>query len=809
TDRMIDGRGVLFEHEVDGMGNTIRQTNGLGETRFTYDESRHRTSMTRPNGWRTTYEYDDAGQLVATREFTPSGVLYATESREYEGPGGRLSRFVDAEGRERFYDYDATGRLIRRVDDAGGEVLYSYEDPSHPGLVTRIDRATSSLLLAYDAHGNLAEVMDPLGRVTLFGCDPLTGMPVTATTPEGRTIATTYDAENRIVAMTGGPDGDVTFDYTDPSCGCATDILRAVGLPGGETLQFTHDGLGRRTAAIDPLGEVQLFDYDEEGYLIEVRNRADEVLTIQRDAKGRITSRSDEVGHLELFAYDALDRLTSAANNRSLVEIERDFLGRATSVETTIDLSESVTLPPIVHTVDYTYDKVGKRLTLSDAEGVHSYGYDGLDRLISRNEPDGDSWQFGYDALGRLVAILRPNGVDTALTYDVASQLQAIHHLSAGGAALIAHDYLTYDLDGALTEEGLLSGTSAATWTYEYDDRQRLDRVTSDVSFGDTTIPVGSSHDGANRLLSDTEYTYEHDADGRMTARVAGPVRDEYDYDVQGRLVALRQVRSVAGTPTVLLDVQYDYDALGRRIARTVNGVRSFFLYDEDRILEELDGRGVSRRRFVHGLGSDEPLAYHDRVTGERYYYHQDRLGSVRGLTDASGQVAQLYVYDAFGALVGELAPSIHQPFGYLGRERDRESGLIYLRARYYEPTIGRFLSEDPLGLLAGENFYAYVHNDPVNRIDPSGEQGFELPRWTLGVDLTLTLGEVPKPVDIPPPFPRLPEPWETEQPGGMGGILIDFCAGGICGTFGFGSGLPDFSDITKTRVGCGLRLSF
>ncbi|MFN0057960.1 MAG: RHS repeat-associated core domain-containing protein, partial [Planctomycetota bacterium] len=791
TDIVIDGRGVVHEHEIDGFGNTIRVEDGFGQTSFTFDDLRRMTSRTRPNGWRSEYSYDAAGHVIQVRDRNPSGVLYATTSLEYNGTGGRLSREVDAEGKQRTFDYDTLGRLIRTTDALGDEIVFWYENPLHPSLPTRLDREGVSVTMAYDAHGNMLTVTDPLGHVTAYNHNTATGMLQSVTTPESHTVALAYDLMNRVASITGGADGDLAFSYTDLSCACEIEQVVTVSLDAGGQLTHQYDGLGRLLAQTDPLGLTELFFYDAEDGLIEHRNRAMQTTLYTLDGAGRVIAKSDSAGGVELFEFDALGALSYAQNSQVTVSFTNDFLGRPTTAETTIDYSGgTIVTPPITRQVSYTYNRTGDRLTMTDAFGTQSYQYDDLHRLVGSTDAFGQAYTFGHDSLGRRSAITRANGVITQFSYDAASQLTQVAHQSSVLVTLLADLYTLYDDDGALATSSVLTNGVAVNWSFLYDARQRLDAATSSVAFGDAQVSVAATYDAANRVIADSTFTYTHDLDGRMTSRTrtASGVTDVFEYNIDGRINALRQTRIVSGSPVVMLDVEYIYDALGRRTAKVVNGVRSAYIYDGSRITEELDPRGVARRVYVHGLADDEPLAVVDLVTDEKYYYHQDRLGNVRGLTNSTGALVQAYQYDSFGAMVTELVPALYQPFGFLGRERDRESGLYSLRARYYAPELGRFTSEDPLDLEGSDNFYAYGHNDPVNRSDPSGEQSFKISKLRLGTGWDLTLIKIPKP--RPPLIPWKPKYPPVKTPPWKGCWSIRACGGGsTCKELGLGLG--------------------
>lgn len=142
------------------------------------------------------------------------------------------------------------------------------------------------------------------------------------------------------------------------------------------------------------------------------------------------------------------------------------------------------------------------------------------------------------------------------------------------------------------------------------------------------------------------------------------------------------------------------------------------YLYDGRNVLEELDSTGNMLARYTQGGDLDEPLS--ELRSGATDYYEQDGLGSITSLSNGAGALDNTYVYDSFGSLTASSG-TIANPFRYTGREFDAESGLQFSRARYYDVKAGRFLSEDPIGFLGGQDFYAYVGNSATNRIDPSG----------------------------------------------------------------------------------------
>ncbi len=290
--------------------------------------------------------------------------------------------------------------------------------------------------------------------------------------------------------------------------------------------------------------------------------------------------------------------------------------------------------------------------------------------------------------------------------------------------ALETLDY-GFDTDGKITSIADAGGTRAFTYdatqqltgagyasrpeTYSYDPEGN--RTSSHLS---TSYVTGV----ANRLIEDDTTCYAYDANGNLERRIqklgasCTGAETGYAWDALNRLV---RIDNPDGTYAA-----YRYDAQGRRIEKDVNGSVTKYVYDDDAILVELDGAGMLQARYTHGEEIDQPLAMTRGAAS--YFYHPDHLGSIRLMTDAAGAVAARYDYDAFGNWESTSYERVANPYGFTARERDAESGLMFYRARYYDPRIGRFISEDPIGFEGEDlNLYRYVYNSPPNLIDPEG----------------------------------------------------------------------------------------
>jgi RHS repeat-associated protein len=164
--------------------------------------------------------------------------------------------------------------------------------------------------------------------------------------------------------------------------------------------------------------------------------------------------------------------------------------------------------------------------------------------------------------------------------------------------------------------------------------------------------------------------------------------------------------------------VSFKYDPFGRRIYKSSSSGTSIFAYDGDNLVEETNSSGAAVARYADGTNVDEPLA--ELRSGTTSYYEADGLGSVTSLSNTAGALAQTYTFDSFGNQTASSG-SLTNSFRFTGREFDTESMLYFMRARYFDPAGGRFISEDPIMFLGGYNFYSYVANAAPTYIDPFG----------------------------------------------------------------------------------------
>jgi RHS repeat-associated protein len=349
-----------------------------------------------------------------------------------------------------------------------------------------------------------------------------------------------------------------------------------------------------------------------------------------------------------------------------------------------------------------------------------------LNRLVTLAF-NGQTPVFGlsYDSLSRRTTLNRPNGVNTTYGYDPASNLLSVLH-KLGTTTL---DGATYTYDPANNRKTRTDKRTNVALTYAYDNIYQLLSAKQGTTTKETYTydPVGNRlsslgvspyvNNPSNELTSTPSASYTYDNNGNTLTKSGGTT---YGWDFENRMISA----VVPGVGTVT----FKYDPFGRRIQKSGPSGTVNYLYDgKERganVIEEVDNAGNVLARYTQNARYrtvqpiDEPLAM--QRAGATSYYQQDALESVTSLSNSSGVLANTYTYDSFGKTTASTG-TLTNPFQYTGRDYDPEIGVRYYRARYYDENIGRFLNEDPIQFGAGTNFFAYVANNPINRIDPSG----------------------------------------------------------------------------------------
>jgi RHS repeat-associated protein len=378
--------------------------------------------------------------------------------------------------------------------------------------------------------------------------------------------------------------------------------------------------------------------------------------------------------------------------------------------------SPSTPAQPTTSTIGYSCNGLGQisGVTYADGHAV-SRAYDPTGRLSSVTDWNGNTIQFRYDGDGNLVSTTYPGGVVDTTTPDAADRPATIT-TARSGTTLAKFGY-TYTPGGLLasTTDSL---TGQSPQTFGHNSLTQLTDVggqpaaySYDAGDNITTLDDGTTltYDPANQLTGLTKpgaqtVTFGYDQVGDRTTQTGG-ASATYGYDQARRLVS---AQTGSGSAT------YAYNGDGLRVGEKTTASQVGFTWDDNSTLPMLLSDATND--YIYGP-TDTPVEQVDRTTGNAVFLHADRLGSVRALTDTTGALVGTSSYGPYGAAIAHTG--ITTPFGYTGQYTDA-TGLIYLRARYYDPTTAQFLSVDP-AYSKIRTRYAYAKGDPLDSTDPSG----------------------------------------------------------------------------------------
>ncbi|MEA5620583.1 DUF4114 domain-containing protein [Cronbergia sp. UHCC 0137] len=777
--QQIDPLGGVTTRTYDEDNNILTETDPEeNTTTFTYDENGNVLTQTDPLGNTTTFVYNEFSQVLT--ETNPLGFV---TTNEYDDDGN-LIQTTDAEGNVTTYVYDEVGNLQQATDEAGNVTAFAY---NLFGLITQItDPEEGVTALNYDNNGNITSVTTPRGFTTTFGYNnenlltTLTdalgnvntieydaagqrtatvdalgrrteftynnrGLLETTTYPDGTVETLVYDALDRQIATIDRNGNRTEFQY-DP-------LNRLIGVvdalnnqttyerdlngnlirqtdANGRNTRFTYDELNRIATTTLPLGQTSTNTYDALGNLVQVNDFNGNVLNYDYDGLQQLTEVSLADGTaLETFTYTPTGLVATTEDERGLTQFTYDGLDQLTS-----------RIDPDGAEIVYLYDADGNVAALTTPAGTVSYNYDGVGNLDTVTDREGLVTDYDYDAVGNLIQTTFPNGVIETHQYDVLDRIQQLTTTDNSNNILTSYTYTFDNVGNRLSE----TDNTGRVTNYTYDDLYRVTEVeVTDSTLGDETTTytynaVGNiqtkidssgtttyTYDENDRLLQEESngqvitYTYD-EAGNRIDKRVNGIIVEVYNWNIQGELAGATITEGETTT-----NVVYQYNTNGIRVSQTVDGDETRFLIDTTQqefaqVIEEYSPGGIIQVVYTHG----NDLISQTRDT-EKGFYHADSLGSVRLLTDIAGNVANAYLYDPYGSVINQLEVQ-ENAYKFTGEQFDSELENYYLRARYYNPATGRFVSRDPFaGFLERPlslNDYLYGEGNPINAIDPSGE---------------------------------------------------------------------------------------
>jgi RHS repeat-associated protein len=724
---------------------TITDALGHATTFAAYDGAGRVKRIVDANGIITDFTYDYRGHPVsrsvrANANGSASSTLDSTNVIVFD-QRGLIIQTIDADGVRLTYTYDKAHRLTDVTDGIGGNLHLTYDASGNPITSQHVGRdgvVRQSMTRTFDTLGRWTGELDGLSQPTFNAAfsDSYDGngnrlhalMPM-------REYRRSYDAMNRIVTALDGV-GAVDASSRDRMSVTAYDARGEIsGMSDPDSLSTTY----QRTA----FGEVTAISSPDTGNSDASYNENDQVIS-RRDAKGQVAT----------FTYDALGRPTTAtfASAGDSIAWYYDEPNSLTGCAASAPVGRLTRMVQASVATAYCYDAHGnvtrKTQTQDSAADVVDYTYTRADRLNSVASGNGIVLTDVRDTNGQVSGTQMTAGGQNASLVSAATYLPfgpLMSYTLGSSVVTLGYDtnyrltdinasayelHLKRDVAGRIVATGATTGVPVADETYSYDGAGRLASVSTAHGplesytynkTGDRLSKTGAGTStgayfyatGTHRLIAVGASARSYDANGSTSSLDYAGTPFNLAYDGLNRVQEVKQ----GGASTAV----YTYNALGQRVAKRVGGVTTRFVYDEDgHLLAEL---GPTMRLYV--WMDDLPVAIVDTAASVSTvsYIYADDLGTPRVVTDASGKMK--WVWARLGNPFGEKRPTSDGTFDlnlrFPGQYDDAETGFVYNINRYYDPSTGRYLSGDPVGLSAGMSLYQYVESDPLNAYDPLG----------------------------------------------------------------------------------------
>ena len=693
--------GTTSQTGYDANDNVISETDRLGRiTLYAYDALGRKVKTTLPNGAVETLSYDPVGNIASETDANGNTTSYSYDALN------RKIQTTNALGQTSSQAYDDLGRMTSSTDALGQTTQYSYDLLNHLIKTTYADHSSSQT--SYDALGHKISVSNELGQTTQYS----------------------YDAMSHLIRVTD---------------------------PLGNTTRYGYDQAGHKTSQTDALGRTTLWGYDPYGRVTSRTLPLGQSETYSYDAAGRLASHSDFNGQTTSYLYDSNDQLIKRTYaDGSVDNLSLDNQGRLIASLHIIGNQGATTYyqydnadhliketKPTNDTLSYQYDPQGNKTQLSvtasnrsnNGNQTYNYSYDALNRLISTSDNQGTT-QEGYNPVGNKVIEILPNGITANYAYDLRNRLISIVYSTSSG--IISRTGYVLDAMGkrlAMAEISTGLGRHSA-WQYDGLNRLTQEQITDDAT-GATlhatkyTLDLVGNRTNQTKDSNSTDYVYDNN-DRLISASNNGSISASYSYDNQGNTIsttknglttnysynALNQLTQSGST-------QYSYDIDGIRSSKTTAGISTTYITDHNRDYAQVveESNGSSSTNYTYGDTLISSTGTSGSNTGTSYFL-KDAQGSTKALANSNGTITDTYSYSAYGETSSKTGTTANN-YLYAGEQYDQDLGQYYNRARYYNPSIGRFSQQDS---YEGNNQepaslhkYLYANNDPMMYTDPSG----------------------------------------------------------------------------------------
>ena len=722
----------------------------------------------------TSMTYDAIGNIDSRTE---SGFRYTTaisRSVNYDyDPMGRIT-FIDGPRTDvndtvtyTYYpntiDQGSNRGNLHTITNGLGHVV-TYSDYNIFGSPKLIDSPNGFLAMTYDTMGRL--ITRSQNGISSTNRYDLTGTLTSIDLPGSRIISYDYTPAGKLERITDTMGNSITYSYDSAGNRSGEDVHDSDNVLRRYAL-FEYDETGRMDKTTLADGSVQTMDYDDVGNLVSRVNAVSQTTSYGYDALDRLTSMTEPGNVMTGYAYDLHDNLmsvTDAKSHTSFFDYD-DFGFKMSSMSpdtynTTYDYDPAgnliVMTDAMYNVFGIHYDALNrpKELYLSDIGDAQTFTYDqgeyGVGHLSSFTDQSGAT-AYSYNAFGKIASETRTMG-DTVLTteYGYDAETAELNSMTYPSGLLIGYQRDANGSVSGLTANGqplLQEGTHLPFGPlkgYTFGDNQQTIIKNYDQRYNLTAIQGGGldyqySHDLAGRVKSisgvlqpyitagSNNITYQEDSNHINVQ--TGTTPKEYILDANGNTIsdgthifhydALNRMTSVEQEG--LTTAEYAYDAHNHRVKKIVSGTTTLFQYDlSGNLIAETTEEGSLLRDYIYFNGQPFALMVHETSEAGFYFFINDHLGTPQHLVTSTGQSVWQAAYFPFGE-AQVIVETVTNNLRFPGQYYDVETGLHYNWHRYYDPETGRYISADPIGLDGGINLYAYVLNDPVNNVDPTG----------------------------------------------------------------------------------------
>jgi len=698
-----NGNQITLSYDGNGRLTGIGHSSGAHFS-IGYNSDNRIVRLTDPAGLVTNYSYDQTGTLL-TSVSKPDG---SATSYGYSGDEGAfaLTQVLYPSGLVQSIAFDAEGRLTESSLNDGEEMFrYAYDSVHRETTIT--DAEGAETLIRVNEFGSPVSIQNPSGAVWRYEYDSDQNL-VQTVSPMGSAAHLQYDEDRNVIRVTDPLSNTLAYQYNSQF-----NKISAITDPRGNHINVGYDTRGNPHEITYPDSTREIMAHDMQGNIEQYTTRGGNTILSMYNEKGQMLNKTYPDGSWAGYTYDDAGNMVSASDPNGTIRMEYNIRHQLTRITY-----------PCGYWLNYTYDSSGRltRKSLWDGRAL-AYEYDALGHLSRiSDENNREIVRYRYDDAGRLVKKLLPSNASTTYIYDADGQITRLANYHGNGTILSFFDY-SYDPDGNV----IAADTPEGRYTYEYDAIGQLTKVTS---------PDGSrtrfTYDGAgNRISMETDgnaiayttnalnqythagpATFTYDANGNLASKTEGSNTTTYTYDMDSRLTG---VSSPEGT------WEYRYDALGNRAVTVRDGTEHHYVIDPlgyGDVVADYTGDGTLIARYTHGLG----LISQQTPDGSSYEYHFSPTGHTVQITDPSGQVVNRYRYAPFGEYL-EREEGISNPFTFVGESgvMDEGNGLSFMRMRFFDGAMGRFLSTDPTYSGSNMNFYLYAFNSPIDFVDPIG----------------------------------------------------------------------------------------